>query len=394
MTGEVSRLLFVVQRYGREVLGGGERLCREVALRLSGRYRVTVLTTCALDYLTWKDHYPAGESADGEVRLVRVPVVKERKVRSFGRLSETLYRKPHSLSDEAEWMERQGPDAPGIPAFIEAERGSHDLFVFFTYLYPPTFYGLPLVADRALLVPMAHPEEPLRLSIFRYLFGLPRGFVFNTPEERDLVHRTFGTGWKPDTVAGVGVELPGAVIPHSSDAPYLLFTGRLDVQKGLDELFDFFTRYVAERPGLRLRLLLAGERKMKLPSHPAIAHLGYVSEEDKQRLLAGCRAAVVPSPHESLSISALEAWAHGKPVLANGRSDVLRGQCRRSGGGFTYRDYGEFAAALDRVTASPDLAAALGEQGHAFVASEYTWQAVEGRWTAFLDRMLAEVHPA
>ena len=29
---------------------------------------------------------------------------------------------------------------------------------------------------------------------------------------------------------------------------------------------------------------------------------------------------------------ALEAWALGKPVLANGRCEVLRGQCIRSSG--------------------------------------------------------------
>lgn len=393
MTVEPSRLLFVVQRYGEEVLGGGERLCRQVALRLARRFRVTVLTTCAVDYLTWKDHYPAGESADGTVRVVRFPVARTRKVRSFGRLSEALYRRPHTLRDEIEWMEKQGPDAPGIPAYLEAGRDSFDLFVFFTYLYAPTFYGLPLVAERSLLVPMAHPEKPLRLGLFRYLFGLPRGFIFNTPEERDLVHRTFGTGWKPDTVAGVGTDLPGETAPWPSEVPYLLFTGRLDVQKGLQELFDFFIRYLAERPGLRLRLLLAGERKMRLPSHPALRHLGYVPEDDKQRLLAGCRAAVIPSPHESLSIAALEAWAHGRPVLANGSSEVLEGQCRRSGGGLTYRDFGEFAAAVDRVVASPDLASALGDRGRAFVASRYSWDVVEGRWASFLDRMLAEVAP-
>ena len=35
---------------------------------------------------------------------------------------------------------------------------------------------------------------------------------------------------------------------------------------------------------------------------------------------------------------ALEAWALGKPVLANGRCDVLRGQCVRSNGGLYYEN--------------------------------------------------------
>ena len=41
----------------------------------------------------------------------------------------------------------------------------------------------------------------------------------------------------------------------------------------------------------------------------------------------------MPSYFESLSMVALEAWALGRPVLANGRCDVLKGQCIRSNAG-------------------------------------------------------------
>ena len=43
---------------------------------------------------------------------------------------------------------------------------------------------------------------------------------------------------------------------------------------------------------------------------------------------------------------ALEAWALGRPVLANGRCDVLKGQCIRSNAGLYYESYEEFAEAL------------------------------------------------
>ena len=52
----------VVPRFGAEVGGGAERLAREYAACLAGTFDVTVLTTCALDYRSWQDHFPAGST--------------------------------------------------------------------------------------------------------------------------------------------------------------------------------------------------------------------------------------------------------------------------------------------------------------------------------------------
>ncbi len=392
MNARERRICFVVQRYGREVAGGAETLCREVAVRLARRYRLTILTTCARDYLTWRNHYPAGETREDGLDLVRFPVARERRVRSFGRLSVHLYRKPHPVSREMIWMEKQGPDTPGLLRFLDERRADFDLFVFFTYLYPPTFFGLPRVAGRSVLVPMAHPEEPLKLFIFRSLFHLPRGFIFNTIEERDLVQNTFGCAHIPATVAGMGIDVPPeAPPPADADDPYLLYAGRLDVEKGLDELFAYFRRYREAYPARRVRLVLIGELKMRLPRHSDIDYRGWIPASDKDRLMAGARALVVPSPHESLSIVALESWARGRPVLANGRSAVLEGQCRRSGGGLVYDGYDPFARALDLLLDDPTGATELGRHGREFVAREYAWDVVEERYSRFIDQTLERV---
>ena len=64
-------------------------------------------------------------------------------------------------------------------------------------------------------------------------------------------------------------------------------------------------------------------------------------------MLAAAEALVMPSPYESLSMVALEAWALGRPVLATARCDVLVGQCLRSNAGLYYEDAREFDAMLD-----------------------------------------------
>ncbi len=284
MNGRPRRVCFVVQRYGRDVVGGAERHCRLVAERLAGRYDVTVLTTCAHDYLTWANHYPPGETVEGGVRVIRFPVARTRRVRSFGRLSTRLYRRPHPSPRRSSGWSARAPTPPDCWPTWPARRDEHDLFVFFTYLYATTFLGLPLVADRALMIPTAHPEEPLAFGIFRYLFPLVRGFIFNTPEERDLVFGRFRCGHVPHTIVGVGVDLPpvaGARAARPGADPSLLYVGRHRRGQGdtrADRLLPRLAR--RPRPGRRLRLLLAGEEKMRLPRHPDIVRTGVRHRRD------------------------------------------------------------------------------------------------------------------
>jgi glycosyltransferase involved in cell wall biosynthesis len=79
-----------------------------------------------------------------------------------------------------------------------------------------------------------------------------------------------------------------------------------------------------------------------------------------------------------------EAWAQARPVLAQGRTEVLVGQVRRSGGGMWYSGFAEFEAALDLLVGSPSLGDALGRAGRAHVEREYRWDAVLSRYEGLL----------
>jgi glycosyltransferase involved in cell wall biosynthesis len=169
---------------------------------------------------------------------------------------------------------------------------------------------------------------------------------------------------------------------------YLLYVGRIDRNKGADRLFSYYRRLHAEWADAP-PLVLVGKPALEIPDHPKIRHLGFVSEEEKFALLAGCDVLVMPSAYESLSVIVLEAWAMGRPVLVNSACRVLEGQCVRSGGGLFYRGYSEFAAALRMLAESPGLRSALGAAGKAYVRREYDWDVVEER----TRRFLAEVAP-
>jgi len=142
------QVAFVVQRYGEEICGGAEQHCRLVAEHLTPYVDVDVLTTCALNHLPWDNYYPAGVAEINGVRVHRFPVDQIRDHRSFDRLSYRVFGGPHTYLDELAWIELLGPHSAELLAYISANRREYDLFVFMTYQYFPTVFGLPIVPER------------------------------------------------------------------------------------------------------------------------------------------------------------------------------------------------------------------------------------------------------
>jgi glycosyltransferase involved in cell wall biosynthesis len=167
-------------------------------------------------------------------------------------------------------------------------------------------------------------------------------------------------------------------------APYLLYLGRVDRNKGCDTLLEYFVEYASTHDD-GLSLVLAGPAKMTIPTHPRLQALGRVSDEARDALLQGALALAVPSPFESLSIVLLEAWNRGVPAIVNGQCSVLKGQVRRANGGLYYRSSAEFVEALETLRGSDRDRRALGAQGLAYVEREYRWSTVMQRVEALLE---------
>lgn len=369
------RLAIVVQRYGEGVVGGSERHARLLAEKLAENHQVTVLTTCAADYRTWDNTFPPGEEEQGGVRILRCPVERKRKWKRFGWKSRTLFSSPHSILQEYEWIVAQGPESPTLIRSISENRDRFDLFLFLTYLYYPTFFGLPVVADKSILVPTAHDEPAIYLSIFQSLFHLPRFIAFNTEEEKELVQRLFHNQYLPHQVVGVGLD-PRPL--DGRDEGYLLYAGRVERGKNCEELFDLCTQ-------LAVPLKVIGPSQIKVPD--SIEYLGTVGDEKKERLFSACRAVVNPSTNESLSLSVLEAWTHGKPVIVSAESPVLRAQVQKSGGGYVYSDLQDFWDILR------NLDPRRGEKGRSFVARNYSWDVVLAKYEAIFAAHRADSSP-
>ena len=376
----MSDILIVVQRYGDEVVGGSEGHARVVASRLARSHRVEVATTTAADYWTWAPYYPAGTSEVDGLRVHRFPA--EGRDPEFKAFESKVLNGAHTLSDEEEWLRRQGPHCPELLEFLKDDGDEYDAVLFYTYIYEPTARGVPIVPERAALISTAHDEAALRLAPYRALFQLPRAFGFLTPEERDLVHRTFRNEHIPHEILGLGLDPPGAYdvaafrSAHKLDGPIVLYLGQVSEGKGCDDLLAAWAAY-RSRPGARsATLVLAGTVRMELPDRSDVLALGRIPDVQKYAALAAADALVLPSRFESLGIVLLESWQVGTPVLVRADNPVTAGQVARSGGGLTYRDAAGFGDALDRAIAGR---AAFGAAGREWVERESSWNAFDAR---------------
>src|SRR5260221_9743785 len=347
--------------------------------RLALRREVEVATTNALDYWTWAPHYPAGVDVVGGVKVHRFAVERGRS-EDYKDIERKVMLEKHTLADEWSWIEKQGPYCPGLLDHLHRHGTTYSAVIFYTYIYGPTGLGLPLVPDRAILISTAHDEAALKLAPYRALFHLPRAIGFLTPEERDLVRRTFRNEEVPDELLGTVLEPAGAGDAQAFRDRYgisgrmFVYLGQVSEGKGVDDLVAWWV--AAERDAT---LVLAGAVRMAVPDHPRIKALGRVSDREKWGALQAADALILPSRFESLGIVLLEAWQSGTPVIVRADNPVTAGQVARSGGGWTYASDDELATAVRAADRD------RGARGRDWGAREYSPEIFDER----LDRLIA-----
>lgn len=388
------KLGVVIQRYGVDITGGAELHCRWVVERLVSDFEIEVITTCAKDYVTWKNEYPEGLTTLNGVLVRRFKTDRRRHPRRFDRLSQKLYKKPHTYFDEINWMVQQGPYSSSMLEYLKEAKTRYQGFLFYTYLYPTTYFGMQLVPEKSLFVPTAHDEPPIYFDVFKALFHLPKGILYLTQEEKDFVNGLFRNDHIPSEVLGVGVQLPEKLDPEGFRSKFqisedfILYAGRVDAGKGCGQLVEYFLAYKAHYPS-PLKLIFIGKIAMRVPDHPDIRILGYVSDEDKFNAMKAATVLIAPSLMESLSIASLEAWGVGTPVLANAGCPVLKGHCLKSNAGLYYSNYEEFQACLDLLLKNGELHRKLGENGVRYIQKDYQWKTLHAKFQNMIRQLSA-----
>lgn len=385
-----GRIAFVPPRYGAGVVGGSEALSREIATGLAGRgWDVEVLTTCAVDHYTWLNALPPGLTQEDGLTVRRFETVHH-----YSRITTEVQlaiqaKKRSSLDHQLNWLSGRF-SVPDLFLHLLTHGSDYQHIVFSPYLFWTTTVCMPLVSDRAVVIPCLHDEEYARLDVVRPVLRDPQKVWFLSEPEHQVAHR-LGPVAKSHLVTGAGIDPPAGYDPDGFrqkfgiSRPFALYAGRREADKGWDWLLATFAEALRVS-GVDIDLVTIGVGKVTVPPELSgrVIDLGFLTDEDRNNALAAASVYLQPSKMESFSRSVMEAWLAGTPVLAIADGAVVAWHCERSGGGLTFRGAADLAVELATVCNSADKATEMAEKGREYVLREYSWPVV-------LDRMEAEL---
>ena len=186
-----------------------------------------------------------------------------------------MFDQPHSIADELAWLDSEGPASPAMIDYLERAAPKLDFILLFSYRYYHAWHRRAARPAKAVLVPTAERDPAIGLAIFGPTFRGVRAVMYNSHEERAMIHAAAAQPARARRRRGRG--LGGArrgPMPerfrrkYNIRRPFAIYVGRIDENKGCKELFDFFLRYAATFPR-GLDLVLVGSAIMPIPQHPA-----------------------------------------------------------------------------------------------------------------------------
>ncbi len=361
------KLAIICPIFSKTFSGGAEKHIFDLANLFKEDYEIEIFTTNSINYRTWES-IKINEAYEFPVH--RKKVLKQRNLKKFNKLHETILAKKNISEDEmSEWINSQGPYVPNLIEKLFQEESNFDLFLFMSYLYYPTIYGIEKIKDKSILIPTFHDEQAIYFPIFKKIFTNSISYAFNTIEEFILFKKVFQ--FLPDHFSIIGPPLKDIFFSNSKTIsyPFILYIGRIDLGKGISELIEYFLEYKNKFPS-DLKLLLLGKGEINF-FHKDIIFTGFVSEEEKNNYLFNSEFLVNPSRLESFSISVMEAWLFEKAVLVNTNSDVLKAHCNRSNAGMYYSSMESFILMLNFLLIEKEKRSIMGKNGKKYVLENY-----------------------
>jgi glycosyltransferase involved in cell wall biosynthesis len=217
----------------------------------------------------------------------------------------------------------------------------------------------------------------------------------------DLIAR----GVQPDAIRVIypGVDADRYTPPDRpvrSPSPHFLYLGRIKRYKGLEWAVRAAAQVHRDIPGFRLDIAGSGDDRGRLEKlvgelglEDTVRFLGFVSEEQKLRLLRETWAVVFPSPKEGWGITNVEAAACGTPAIVSDspglRESVLDEQ---TGIVVPHADLEALAKAMTRLSGDPQLVERLGSAGRRF-AESLTWERAAEQTEAHLIETVRNARP-
>ncbi|MGE8721100.1 glycosyltransferase family 4 protein [Leptospira terpstrae] len=388
----MAKILMITARFLEHASGGAEKLAYDYASILSESNDVTVCTSCAKDYVSWKNEFSKGETKENSIRILRFPVSQTRNMVKMNRILNECLEKGDSVSEKEqfEFLKEQGPFCPDLVNYITKEQHTYDIAILIGYLYYPVVASIPNLKIPFVIVPTFHDEPPFRLPMYRKTYSSNYVYSFNAPEEIS-VYEAY-TNQKTNSYFLIGTYINDTITEaNSSDlhSNQLITIGRIEPAKGYPELFEYFQNWkvFSNRTDITVKCL-GSISSMETPKEPLIKFTGFVSEEEKISEIQKSFLLLNPSAFESFSISIMEAWIQKKAVLVNAKSTVMKGHCLRSQGGLYYSDSLSFQKTLDFLLENREIATRLGQNGREYVLANFTKEVIRKKLNQMVSMLL------
>jgi glycogen(starch) synthase len=169
--------------------------------------------------------------------------------------------------------------------------------------------------------------------------------------------------------------------------PLLVHFGRLEYEKGVQDLLAALPAVRERHPGTRLLVVGTGtqrdtlvERARALSLEGDVAFAGHLSDADLAAAVTAADAVVFPSHYEPFGIVALEAAAAGAPLVVartGGLAEVVVDG--ETGVSFAARDVAALAGAVSRVLDDPQAAARRAARARDRLATDFDWATIAAR---------------
>jgi len=335
----MKKIAIVIQRFDFDIVGGAEGYALNLAKILSEEHNVDIITSTSLEHTTWKNELKEGIEIHNNMKIIRFDSDFE-KINTLitqGDIYPNLFHQlfdgytnspfqnfkksikehiinrikklPYGIFND--FIKYQGPFSQKLLKYIENKEDEYDTFIFMTYLYSPTYFGIDRVKDKSkvFIIPTFHDELFLYFPSMQKYRNLKHLFLSN--KEKELCQaKLYNPSYSKVIGFGMQDKYQTYNINQESEK-FILYAGRLEESKGVLELFEYFKKYIIKYKNIKLYLI--GDGALKDIQHPFIEYKGFVDEQEKLELA-----------FESLGIVLLESFMMKTPAIVNAKSDVLK----------------------------------------------------------------------
>ncbi|MFW0786715.1 glycosyltransferase family 4 protein [Gordonia sp. CPCC 206044] len=289
--------------------------------------------------------------------------------------------------------ERNSPDSrPWEPDVVHA----HDWLVAHPAIALAEFFDVPLVTTVHATEAGRHsgwvsgPTNRQVHSVEWWLAAESDSLITCSASMRDEVTRLFGPDICDISVIHNGIDIrtwPFAPRTGHPGPPELLFAGRLEYEKGVQDLLAALPRIRRTHPGTTLTIAGIGtqqewlvEQTRRLRITRAVRFIGSVDHEGLVELMHRCSAIVLPSRYEPFGIVALEAAATGAPLVvstAGGLGEAVSDPT--TGLTFAPGDVAGLASAVRATLTDAGATASRARRARERLTEDFSWDEVAER---------------